>query len=105
MLAPPKMALLVSMFLPVRWTKHDAGVDAHGRKLCAALESELNCLSTRTLRSLTNLAKAHLKSVKMDLGIVIDTPVDQEEKEVQACAGMCTFSHVDVVRCPTLPNR
>lgn len=104
-LAPPLMQLLVTMFLPVRWTKHDAEIAPDGRKLCAVLETEFNCMSTSTVRPLSRLLKNHAKSIELDLALAINKPVDQEEEELQACIGMWRFDHVDIPSCPQLPDR
>jgi hypothetical protein len=47
----------------------------------------------------------HLKSVSLDLGVVVQKPNGQEEEEPQACIGVCRFDKIDPKNCSKFPDR
>jgi hypothetical protein len=105
MLAPPKKEKVVQhSYLPVSWTKHPPKT-VNGRKLCAALESELDCLSSRTIRGMAGIVKKHMASVSIDIGVTIGKPDGINEDEPQACLGLWRFDRIDVSSCLTMPDR
>jgi hypothetical protein len=105
MLAPPKREKIIQhSYLPVSWAKHPPKT-VNGRKLCVALESELDCLSSRTIRGMAGIVKKHMASVSIDIAVTIGKPDGESEDEPQACLGMWRFDHIDVSSCPTMPDR
>lgn len=105
LLAPPKRETIVSCsILPIKWRKFEANYK-DGRYLHPALEVELDCLSNRAMRVMAGILKRNLKSLSIDIAVVISKPADQEQEEPQACIGMWRFNFIDVSACPHFPDR
>lgn len=105
-LAPPKKEFPVHSegFLPVSWVKH--GEEFKGeRKLSIALEAELDCVSSKAMRGMAAIVKRNLSSLAIDCAVVIGQPLDKQVEEPQACLGLWRFDHIDVAKCPRLPDR
>lgn len=104
-LAPPKKEKTIQCaFLSVSWSKHPPAT-VKGRKLCAAIKCELDCLSSRTIRGMAGIVKKHLHLLTVDVAVTISKPDGQAEEEPQACLGLWRFDHIDVASCPKLPDR
>ena len=106
MLAPPKRELVVACeLLPITWRKHEAKVDAHGRKLHPAFECELDCMTNKAIRVMTGIFKRNIGSLAVDVAAVIQKPEGSDEEEPEACIGMFRMNKIDVASCPKLPDR
>jgi len=106
LIAPPKREVQISCaLLPVTWRKYEAEVaPPHGRKLEPLLEIELDCVQTATMRAMAALAKRNIKSVALDVAIVISKPEGQKEEEPEACVGIWRFNKIDVSECCSFPD-
>ena len=105
-MAPPKKELLISSrALPSKWKKHRMETLSDGTILQPILEMEIDVISNSAIRGISAMLKRHIKSVALDLAVVIQTPNGQKEKEPEACLGLWRFDHIDVLTCPPLPPR
>jgi hypothetical protein len=105
MVAPPKREKVVNCdWLPIIWKQLEEE-HSKGRKLCAHLEATLDCMTSRTIRSMACLVKKYLHILSVDVAVVIGKPVDQAEAEPGACLGLWRFNHIDVSVCPQMPDR
>jgi hypothetical protein len=83
------------------------------KKLCPALECELDCLSGRTIRGMSGIIKRNLSSLVLDIALVIgaqpddgnDDNDDDDDDNLHACLGMCRFNRIDIASCPEFPAR
>jgi hypothetical protein len=106
-LAPPKKEMLLNCaLLPVSWQQYNPET-SEGRKLCAALEVTLDCMSNRAMRGMAGIVKRNLKHLSIDMACVIGKPAGQEEDEdeSEACLGLWRMDHIDVSACPGFPDR
>ena len=107
MLAPPKREKVVNCdWMPIVWNQHDKEIGPDGCTLFyPVLEATLDCMTSRTIRSMAGLVKKYLHLLSIDVAIVIGTPEHQQEPEPSACLGLWRFNHIDISLCPLLPDR
>jgi hypothetical protein len=74
-------------------------------KLCPVMECTLDFMGNATMRGMASLVKRYLSSISIDFALVIGTPDDQTEKEVECIIGLCRMDHMDVMTYPKLPDR
>ena len=105
MLAPKGKELVVSReSLPVTWRKYHAETK-NGRRLHPCFETELDCMSDKTMRGMAGIVKRYLKSLAIDVAAIIMKPDDITEDESQACVTTWSFDKIDVDMCPEMPPR
>lgn len=105
MVAPPKREKVVNCaWLPIIWNQYEEE-SVKGNKLCAHLEATLDCMTSRTIRSMASLVKTYLSAISIDVAVTIAAPDNQTEGEPSACLGLWRFNHIDVSACPQLPDR
>ena len=101
MIAPPKKELSVSCAsLPSQWKFHKKEIRADGTVLEPVLEMEIDVISNAAIRGVSGMLKRYIKSIALDLAVIIHAPDPQEEPE--ACLGLWRFDHIDVETCPTI---
>lgn len=105
LVAPPAREKVINCeWMPIVW-KQRPEEQSNGRKLCAHLEATLDCLTSRTIRTMASLVKKYLHVLSLDVAVVIATPDKQAAMEPSACLGLWRFNHIDVSLCPQLPDR
>ena len=105
-IAPPKKEVTVhGSILPTEWKKHPAETTRNGTTLQPCLELEVDIVSNSTLRNVSGMLRRYIKHISLDLAIIIEKPTPKDEDEPSACIGLWRFDHIDVDRCPRLPDR
>jgi len=46
-----------------------------------------------------------MKNISLDLAVIVDKPNPNSPSEPSACLGLWRFDHIDIDRCPPLPDR
>jgi len=115
MLSPPAgQEMLVAQEhrgISTKWTEHP-----EQKNLKPCLELEVDLVSSKPLRTLSLLCKRYVKTVQLDLAIILSdnatngpyTPVHgkrEAEQEAKACIGYWRFDYLDIDACPCLPER
>jgi hypothetical protein len=72
---------------------------------CPIVEVTLDMVGNRAIRGMASLVKRYLNSISVDLAAIISKPDDQEEDEPEACLGLWRLHHIDISKCPPLPDR
>lgn len=91
--------------LPTNWITHNAEVQPDGTKLMPCLELELDVMSKKSFSRVSGLARNYIKTVSVDLAVILSKPQDQEEDEPEACVGFWRLNKIDINRCSWLPDR
>ena len=73
--------------------------------LCPIVEVTLDMVGNRAIRGMASLVKRYLVSISVDLAAIISKPDGQEEDEPEACLGLWRLHHIDISKCPPLPDR
>jgi hypothetical protein len=87
-------------FLATTYRVHDVA-----GKLCPIMECTLDFMGNSTMRGMASLVKRYLAGISLDFALVIGTPWNQEEKDVECILGLCRMHHMDVTKYPNLPDR
>jgi hypothetical protein len=97
LVAPPTQEIVCSCeYLPLAWAKFDAdSVKGHQ----VAIELAFDCVTYRAIRTMTSLLKRNLKSLSMDVALVISTPDGQTKEEPQVCLGMLRLDRIGRLQC------
>ncbi len=69
------------------------------------LELEVDLISRSTLRNVSGVLRNYLKSFCLDLAIILTKPTPDDPEEPGACVGLWRLDHIDIDRCPRLPDR
>jgi hypothetical protein len=76
-----------------------------GPESCPIVEVTLDMVGNRAIRGMASLVKRYLVSISVDLAAIISKPDGQEEDEPEACLGLWRLHHIDISKCPPLPDR
>jgi hypothetical protein len=106
-MAPKGRELVVqrSDLINTTYNLHQATLSASNKKIWPSLEVTLDLMGNRPIRGMASLVKRYLKFISVDLAAIISKPEGQEQDEPEACLGLWCFNHIDVAKCPDLPDR
>lgn len=105
-LAPPKKEVTIQgNILPTKWIKHTATTASDGTVLHPCLELEVDLISKSTLRNVSGVLRNYMKSFCIDLAVILSKPTPDDPDEPGACVGLWCVDHIDIDRCPRLPDR
>jgi hypothetical protein len=76
-----------------------------GPESCPIIEVTLDMVGNRAIRGMASLVKRYLNSISVDLAAIISKPDGQEKDEPEACLGLWRLHHIDISKCPPLPDR
>ena len=69
---------------------------------CPVLELTLDFVGNATIRGMASLVKRSLKSLSVDLALVIS---GDDDEEPEGCLGLFRMDHLDIAAFPDLPDR
>ena len=105
-MAPPKQELIInSSALATTWRQVDGTTGPGGTYLHPCLEVEVDLVSDRVVRGMSNLVKRYLQGIVVDVALAIGKPALQKEDELGACLGLWKYEKVDLSSCPKMPER
>jgi len=118
MLIPSKKEITIQgASLPLEWNKHPAqeqqqqeqqptGETKKKKKpLKPCYSVDLNVNQSRVVSKSSSFAKRYMKSITLDLALLISKPTGQTEDEPAACLGLFRLQKIDLHQCPELPDR
>ena len=104
-LAPPPHQMRVhSAKLKCTWHKVDECVGSKGQTHAAIFEVDCDLVTNKTIRRFSSIVKSNVKNMVSDTAFFVSKPPHEENEEPSACLGAWRMDHVDLARCPELPD-
>jgi len=96
-LAPPKREIVINgPLIPISWHQYNAETKGD-QTLHPIVEVQLDCITSRAVRSMAGIIKRNLKSLTIDVACTVGPPDDKaNDSEPRACIGLWRFDHIDV---------
>ena len=69
------------------------------------MECDVDLVSHRAVRKILSIVRPHLKSITIDVALIVSKPLDSEFEEPSACLGMWRIDKVDFESCAVLPEK
>lgn len=101
---PPKKMRVHSDKLKCTWHKVDECVGSKGQTHAAIFEVDCDLVTNKTIRRFSSIVKRNVKNMVSDTAFFVSKPPHEENEEPSACLGAWRMDHVDLVRCPELPD-
>lgn len=91
---------------PALWTDVQKSVDPFSHKSShVIIECDVDFISEKSFRKISNMIRPHMRSITIDIALIISKPMNSEIEEPSACLGLWRIDKVDFERCAIFPER